>query len=324
MGIYDHEDSNKTEYGIENDAERYSWAGFYLLVIFSSLTGDSIILVASIKHKAIKLHKVMVAVIQHLAVCDLMVVTSHVIPKFISIISNRWMLGETLAYILATVPYYFNTASILLISIMTSSKILLLKYPLRFGTTSGRRANMFCCVVWGSALLLPITMFVVDSKDIHFSYVFYSIMYGFSSRRWIFLQPPLTLLLGFLPTCVVVATSIYLLIKARQVARRGKESLKWQGITTTIMTATVFCVSWLPYLVMNIMGGFLKAEKEGVYLAALRTVVTLVYLNTMSNFFIYCLTVDSFRGFVWSRLQLLLSLFKFSNSDSEGRDTFSA
>ena len=316
--IIDHEDSNKTKYGIESDAERYCWAGFYLFVIFSSLIGDSIILVSSIKHKAIKLHKVMVAIIQHLAVCDLMVVTSHVIPKFISIISNRWMLGESLGYVLATVPYYFNTASNLLISTMTTSKILLLKYPLRFGRTSSKRANEFCYVVWGLALILPVTMIVVDSKDVHFSYVFYSIMYGFSSKRWKFLQPPLTILLGFLPTCLVVATSIYLLIKARQVARRGRESLKWQGITTTFLTATVFCVSWLPYLLMNIMGGFLKAEKEGVYLAALRTVVTLVYLNTMSNFFIYCLTVDSFRGFVWSRLEMLLSLFKSSNSDSEG------
>ena len=318
MGIYDHEDSNKTKYGIESDAERYSWAGFYLFVILSSLIGDSIILVASIKHKAIKLHKVMVAIIQHLAVCDLMVVTSHVIPKCISIISNRWVLGESLGYILATVPYYFNTASILLISTMTTSKIVLLKYPLRFGSTSGRRARQICWVCWGLALILPVTMFVVDLKDVHFSYVFFSIMYGFSSKSWKLLLPLMTTILGFLPTCLVVATSIFLLIKARQVARRGRESLKWQGITTTFLTATVFCVSWLPYLVMNIMGGVLKAEKEGVYLAALRTVVKLVYLNTMSNFFIYCLTVDSFRGFVWSRLEMIISLFKFNNSDSEG------
>ena len=320
MGIYDHQDSSKTKYGIESDAERYCWAGFYLFVIFSSLIGDSIILVTSIRHKAIKLHKVMVAIIQHLAVCDLMVVISHVIPKFISIISNRWVLGEPIGYILATVPYYFNTASILLISTMTTGKILLLKYPLRFGSTSGRRARQICWVCWGLSLILPATMFVVDLKDVHFSFVFYSIMYGFSSKSWKLLLPLTTTILGFLPTCLVVGTSIYLLIIARQVARRGRESLKWQGITTTVLTATVFCVSWLPYLVMNIVGGFLKAEKEGVYLAALRTVVTLVYLNTMSNFFIYCLTVDSFRGFVWSRLQILISLFKIKSSTSDGTD----
>ena len=45
------------------------WMG---TVIFTSLSGDSIILLATIKYRAIKQHKVVIAVMQHMAVCDLL------------------------------------------------------------------------------------------------------------------------------------------------------------------------------------------------------------------------------------------------------------
>ena len=60
MNVFDSEFSNKTEYGIETAAQRYTWAGYYLFVILSSLIGDTTILVASIKFRAIKLHRVLV------------------------------------------------------------------------------------------------------------------------------------------------------------------------------------------------------------------------------------------------------------------------
>ena len=40
-----------------------------------------------------------------------------------------------------------------------------------------------------------------------------------------------------------------------------------------------------------------------------RFVKTVLYLNVMSNFYIYSLTVSSFREFVWDRLRVLASVF---------------
>ena len=64
---------NKTIYAIKNDASRYAWAGYFLFVLISSLVGDTTILIASLKYRAINLHKVIVVTIQHIALCDLMV-----------------------------------------------------------------------------------------------------------------------------------------------------------------------------------------------------------------------------------------------------------
>ena len=91
---YYQEFSNKTAYGIESDAIRYTWAGCYLFILISSLIGDTTILIASIKYKAFKLHRVIIVVIQHIAFCDLILSTTAVLPNMFSVISDKWVLGN--------------------------------------------------------------------------------------------------------------------------------------------------------------------------------------------------------------------------------------
>ena len=86
---------NKTLYGIQSEAGRYIWSGYFLLVITSSLIGDTIILIASIKYKAFKLHKMIVTIFQHIAVCDLLSAVGHVAPAMLSAIYDT---GSCLLY----------------------------------------------------------------------------------------------------------------------------------------------------------------------------------------------------------------------------------
>ena len=208
--------SNKTIYGIENDALRYTWAGYYLFVILSSLIGDTTILVASIKYKAIKLHRVIVTIIQHIAVCDLLVVTVDVFPTFITVIADRWVLGEYICYAVSFAPHHVFIASILLICATTTCKLLLLKYPLRFGTTSSKKVHLLCAICWVIALTLPITTLLVDWKDVGFSYIYYMCMHGFSSDIWRYLLHLKNFILLFLPATLVVITSVNLLVIAKR------------------------------------------------------------------------------------------------------------
>ena len=295
--------SNKTRYGIENGALRYTWAGYYLFVILSSLIGDSTILVASIKYKAIKLHKVIVAIIQHIAVCDLLVGTLDVLPKFTTIVANRWVLGQVICSVLPFPSYSVNPASILLICSMTTFKVLLVRYPLRFGSTSSMKTHVICAACWGIPLIVPVLMMVVDSKDVYFSYRSYTCAYGFSVDIWKNYLFPLGASLMSPPLVLVVANSVHLLVIAKQVAGRKRDSLKLQGIITTVLTATVFCVSWLPIIGMLIIPRSVSFE---------RIVLSFMFLNTMSNFYIYCLTVTSFRRFVWSRLREFFKILSLS------------
>ena len=136
--------NNQTALGIKSDAARYAWVVYHLFVLISSLVGDTAILIASLKYRAINLKKAIVVIIHHIAICDLMVTTTNVIPKFVSLITNEWMFGSFLCHFTVYTGYYFNVASMLLICNMTTSKLLLVKYPLRFGTISVKKTHMLC------------------------------------------------------------------------------------------------------------------------------------------------------------------------------------
>jgi hypothetical protein len=304
--IHDHGYSNRTAYGIESEPLRYVWAGYHLFIILSSLLGDTTILIASIKYKAFKLNKVMVVIIQHIAVCDMMVTATRAIPMFFSAAYNEWIFGNFLCYSNTYTGYYLYLTSLLLICNMTTTKLLTLKYPFLFRTITSKKAHLFCLACWTIALTLPVMYFLADKDDIFFSYRIYMCDYGFSSEIWYYLLPIISIVFVFIPTCHVVVTTIYVLVLARRGAPRGRKSLKWQGIMTTVLVAAVYCLSVLPYGVYRFGESFFDQDDENktFFLTTYSRVAdSFLYINTISNFYIYSLTVHSFRKFLWSRMK---------------------
>ena len=306
----EYEYNNKTVYGIKSNTVRYTWVGYHLFVIISSLAGDTTILIACIKHKAFKLHRVITVVIQHMAICDLMVCVTDIFPRLVSITADDWVFGQFLCNCSTLMGYYFNQTNILLISVMTTNKLLLLRYPLRFGTTTLKKANLICLTCWLAALSFPVTGFLVDWQNISFSYLVYHCDYVYSADIWYWLRPLFSILL-FISTCQVVGSTISLLIKAKQCAKRGHDTLKWQGIMTTVLTASVFCISVLPYTVYAVTRSILNVEdkSQSFFTSFTRIAISCLALNTISNFYIYSLTVLSFREFVRSRIELTWEFF---------------
>ena len=304
---YNREGSNITAYGITNDAVRYTWAGYYLFVIASSLIGDTTILIASIKYRAFKLHRVIVVVIQHVAFCDLVVSATDILPKMVTVIADKWVLGNIFCYLYPYGQFYSNLTSVFLICAMTTSKLLLLKYPLQFGTTTSKKAHLICVICWLPGFILLGTGLLVDKYDVFFSYRGYQCEYGLSSEVWHYLNPFIAVLFGLIPTSLVVLTTLCLLIKARKVVSRSRDSLKWQGIVTTVLTATVYCLSLLPYIAYRVGESIVSVDdksKSSFHTTFYRVALSLLSLNTISNFYIYSLTVSSFRAFIRSKMQL--------------------
>ena len=306
-----HESNNETgSHGIKSDTLKYFWAGYYILVVMSSWIGDIAILVGSIKYKAFKLHKFIVVIIQHIAVCDLMLSTGTELIRFVSLLFGKWVLGKFLCQWFNYLQYYSSSASVFLVCTMTTSKLLLLKYPLRTSMATSKNANMLCGICWVLAFIVPVTMLLVDEKDVSFIFGSYLCMYGFSSEIWHYLRPILAVPLLFAPICLVIVTSINLLVIAKRVALRGRENLKWQGIITTVLTAAVFCISYLPFCMFLMVESILDENLTSrVYDNVNRVAVAVNSLNIVSNFFIYSLTVHSFRTFVLSRLRSFSRLF---------------
>ena len=291
---------------IERTEERYFWILYNVVVALSSLFGDTIVLWATVKWKAIKLHRVVVVVIQQLAVCDLLLTVFHVLPSVISLIADGWVFGRLLCQVQETVDWLCFPMTGALTCVLTLSKLLIVKFPLRTGTWTRKNAHMVCGVVWILNIISPvhvIHIFFTNSNTTFFSYVSYSCTFDFSLTRapaWLQESAHISMLVSLAVVFIILpVSSVLLLVEARKTAMRRRASLRWQGVVTVVMTTAVFIISWCP----NLLVGTTSLTLAVVYsISTWRTTQFLLNFNIMANFFIYTLTVPSFRATLREKL----------------------
>ena len=294
------------EYRLKSDAERYAWASWTLIVVFSSLVGDSTILIASTKYKAFKLHKFTVTFIQHVAVSDFILAITYVAPCFASLVADGWAFGRALCYLQPYAIWLCCPGSMFLICGMTTSKFLQLKYPLRARSWSKKMAQKICAGCWILALYYPICFLIIDPDDMAFDFRVYVCNPMFSAPTWKMLLLISFVVIGLVPNIIIMFTTTFFLYKARKsiknpTCNNSKTKLKWQGIITVVLTATVYVMSYLPVSIYFMVANFVSKNPASLgwfHLDFHRVAVSLIHTNIMANFFIYSLTVRSFRTFL--------------------------
>ena len=297
---------NRNFEGIERREERYFWILYNVVVALSSLVGDTTVLWATIRWKAIKLHRVVVVVIQQLAVCDLILSVFHVVPSVVSLLADGWVFGPLLCQVQETVDWLCFPMTGALTCVLTLSKLLIVKFPLRTGTWTRRNAHMVCGVTWLLNVISPVHVlhiFFTNSNTTFFSYVSYSCTFDYSLTRapaWLQESAHYSMLISLAAIFIILpVSSALLLMEARKTAMRRRASLRWQGVVTVVMTTAVFIVSWIP----NVLVGTTSLTLPVVYSISIwRTTQFLLNFNIMANFFIYTLTVPSFRAILREKL----------------------
>ena len=292
-------------------AERMIYATLHIIVFISSLVGDSIILIGTIKYKAIKQHKVVVAVIQHIAVLDILASVFHTFPKTATLITDRWELGGFLCSAYTYFWCFFTMATPLLTCTLPILKLIILKFPLRAISWSSGMGNTVCVVLALCSILLnsPLViadMFYVADDEIYFTNLFYVCV---RSYRPTVEHVVLYLVISVVVICLVfsvamMAASLALIVIAKRSATRFRESIKWEGVATILATVVVYVMTNMPLLVQSLR--FYDTPTFSIHdLRFSQFAVHLLTLNIISNFFIYCLTIRSFREFL--RLKLKIS-----------------
>ena len=166
-----------------------------------------------------------------------------------------------------------------------------------------KNAHIVCAFVWFMAVLLSGIRLSLDENGLVFNAVVYNIDYGIASsysktdERILYTIYALAV---DIPTLAIIATTFGLmihLIKSREVARRSGGDLRWQGLLTVFTTAVVYCAAILPQRIVL----FINFHKKTSIVTLDRTVDTLTTLNIISNFYIYSITLPSFRNFVKSK-----------------------
>ena len=299
--------SDFTKFGIKSNSERYFWVAYFLFVFMSSIIGDTLILVGSIRTGAFKVNKSLVTVIKHIAACDLTSAVTTVLPGGISLIANGWVLGDLACHVRLYVGNLAYLAGMSLIAVLTTSKFLILRYPLRAASwMKNRTVHKVCCFIWGFVFVNSIMKLGIDKDDVYFDYRIYMCWYGFSHKTWTALKVVPAFLYGVIPNMVIVATTIptlKYLAAARMSARRVHVSVPWQGALTVALTSIVYCISTLPSTIYILTKHFVREKDPSgwFHVTFYRISTFLLLINVMSNFFIYTLTIRSFRLFLFSK-----------------------
>ena len=293
--------------GITSPSERYMWAFLHILIFIFSLFGDSVILLSSVKYHAIKLHRITVAIIQHLAVLDLILSFNRVLPIAVSLLINRWVFGDTLCLTQQYLDKICFRTVFFLTCTLTSAKFMTIKYPLKSGVWSDRKSQKLCLLVEIISLVFVspylLLYYQAGTAALYFNYSTYNcdINAEFLDSS---LPAPLknflhSLLDTTVPICIYIIpalTSGLMLWEARRVAGHHNQRLRWEGVMTVLLTCTVYYISFIPHTLTS-------AIKSREYF---KFAEFLLNLNIISNFFIYTLTVKSFRTFLrsWIRPSL--------------------
>ena len=296
---------------IQSTGERYLWIIYNITVALCSLTGDTIVLVASVKYKAINLHRVIVVLIQHLAVSDLLLTLFRVVPNIISLTADRWVLGTFLCTFVMNAQWLAYWMTGILTCCLATSKLLVVRFPFRTRFCTTKQAHLACGVLWGLSLVSPPQLLLIFWRDhgaMYFDYTMYMCMYDFLSpyrRSPIFYATLVyTGVVQILMYIIIPLASVLLVIEARKAAGRLGEQVRWQGVLTVTMCTAIYFISTLPAIVV--------AGISSVSISTRRTMHFVTNLNIVTNFFVYCLTVVTFRGFLKTRVRYLAVKFGLS------------
>ena len=320
---------NYTKYGIHNESERQVLTAYSSILVLSSLIGDSLILIGSLRYNAIKLHKVMAVFIQYIAAADLLVSIFRILPGAVSLAADGDIgniLGNSLCSLGYVATYSFGGAANLLISALALAKLLIVKFPFRALHFPRKYAHLVSFAILVCSMSFPTMALIKDKNGVYFSFLVYNCDYSCSELVWTSFEYAafcITIgVIGIIASATTIVSSVMLLILARRITERDPGGLQWPGIMVVLLTATFYCLTVLPCAVYYMCDKFVSEQTSGAFhVYFYRYVCYVVLLNTVSNFYIYILTLSSFREFLKSRIRVvsgMLVRWSVPNDDQLG------
>ena len=308
------------------DPVRYILISWSSLALLGSVFGNSLILLATVRYKAIKLDKVSVELIKNIAVSDLMMGLFGVHPSLVALVYNAWPYG-TLAcrvtyYIAGPISYI---AAVLQVCALHLNKIYTLAFPLRAIGRSRKLGYKICAAVWLLTALPPITFIVVDSSDIKFQYRAYRCLYGYTAPFWQWLLPIYVIIFNLLPNIIVAVTTVSLMV----IVKRARGRMNKQGIFTALYVGLAYLIangplSFFVIFFRAIISHLISSpDTRRVYEDKLYTYASFVmFLNCFVNCFVYYRSVTSFKLFVRHMVSYIPKKIRNSTSIHQAVETF--
>ena len=276
-------------------------SGIYLiLVTVLDLGGNGFVLFATIAHKAIKLDKMCVWIIQNLAVVDMVNGILVIVPATITFLADgKWLLGSVICSLHWAYKYCFLIGNIFLIISLSLNKMVRCLFPLRVLDSTFRQRITVTFFSLLPTLVGParkiFAVYVTGTAKVRFSRAHgmclaYEVEDGVEKHFQANVMKLTSVLLVVAPCFVLIISNLGLVVLAIRSARRN---IKKGNIVIVVLVTAVFVISFAPFIVQFMAYGenFNNASAE-IRVGQLATVI-----SSFCNPFIYLATNDAFRVF---------------------------
>ena len=137
-----------------------------LLTAIISLIGNTVILIGTTKHNAIKLDKVSLVLIKNLAVADICSAVLIVLPSTWSLITRRALFNDntTFCVVSSYVQLLFPIISSIIVSALTVNKLLVLLKPLKTLERTSLTGHVIGLFAWVCGLVPAAEYLIVGEK----------------------------------------------------------------------------------------------------------------------------------------------------------------
>ena len=135
-----------------------------------SLVGNTVILIGTIKHNAIKLDNISLLLIKQLAVSDICNTLIVVLPGVVTLSTKRALFGDNLAVcqIIAYMQYVFPAFNSLAVCAMTINKLTILLKPTKTLTRSDKTGYILVAGAWLCGLVPALMYLIVGGTTVMF------------------------------------------------------------------------------------------------------------------------------------------------------------
>ena len=91
--------------------------------------GNSLVLHGSLHYNALRLERISRALVQSIALCDALASLLLYLPVLVTLIAERWVLGQAVCFVVAHSNYMLVLNEIWLVLVMSGYRIWVLKKP---------------------------------------------------------------------------------------------------------------------------------------------------------------------------------------------------
>ena len=293
---------NRTQFEITDPLHKTLLTSWCILLGTFSILGNTLVLVAANKYRALKLDKISVTLIKHISFADLCYALLVILVVGWSLIVNEWPLNQILCEMNVYLQYCVALVDINLIWVLSVAKLTCIMSPLRAQARSENAGHVLAALVWVFSNIYPLQCAAMR-RPVHFDYRSYRCAYIHTTDVWAWLDPLNIIVFLLVPNIIVIATAVWLLAYAHKMVGIHK-----QAVMTMMTVSLVFCLSYMPigvYLVAErwiIDGAGEEKHKDFLYTELYRYGMMLKFLNNSANPLIYYATITSFREFVQKRI----------------------